>query len=229
MIGGILSAVNNVKQGYWQNAFNIINAVQSIRQNKLQKEAFEWQKYYDQNQTQIRVDDFAKAGLNPILASGATGASSVSGVSAQNVNAQVDSGQLDKLADMLDAKEQRAADKEISDDSLKTQKDIAKIQSDTAKSVAETNARTQETIATLNNEAQSGVRTSQQRFNDANSDKLEFENEYTRLYNKLTGRLDTPKTVAEIVSAGADKISAWLGVGVDKAKDFIDWLKRKDR
>ncbi|MBD5433581.1 MAG: hypothetical protein HDR35_04725 [Treponema sp.] len=236
-IGSVISAANDVKQGYWQNAFNLINTTQSIRQNKLQREAFEWQKYYDLNQTQIRVDDMAKAGLNPILAAGSAGATGVSGVSAQNASTDVAFGQLNALKE-LDlqktqlkseneiAKESNETAKEVAETNAKASKEVAEIQADTAKANAQLNADTQSAIATANNDALKDVRSAQSRYDNAMSDKQEFENEFVRQYNKLTGRLHSSKSVIEFLDNGATSVAAWLGTSVEFAKKFIKNAKK---
>lgn len=226
MIGSILSAANDIKQGYWQNAFNIINAVQSVRQNKLQREAFEWQKYYDQNQTQIRVDDMAKAGLNPILAAGGAGASSVSGVSAQNVNAEVGLGQLNALKELDLQESQLKSQNKIAEESNETSKEVAETNAESAKAVAEIQAKTAETnaklnaetqtaIATANNDALSDLRGAQTRSYNAESEKTEWQNAYNALLETYNGN---PSSVAGFVHDWAARLSRQFGRAVDSAE-----------
>lgn len=235
MVGSIISAANDVKQGYWQNAFNMINAVQSINQNKLQREAFEWQKYYDLNQTQIRVDDMAKAGLNPILAAGGAGASSVSGVSAQNANGDVSFGQLNALKELDLQQNQLKQNDKIAEESNETAKDVAETnaaaskyvadkQAETAASNAKLQAQTQTAIAASNNEALKGVRGAQERHFNGLADKEDWQN----AYNELNGRYDgNPKSIIAYLDSSAMQVAGWLGVGLDKAREFIKWAKDK--
>lgn len=203
MIGSIISAANDVKQGYWQNAFNMVNAVQSIKQNKLQREAFEWQKNYDLNQTQIRVDDMAKAGLNPILAAGGSGASSVAGVSAQNANGDVSFGQLNALKELDLQENQLKQNDKIAEESNETAKDVAETnaaaskyvadkQAETATSNAVLQAQTQTAIAASNNEALKGVRSSQERNYNASSQNQEHKNKYNERWDLYDGNPTTP-------------------------------------
>lgn len=244
MVGSIISAANDVKQGYWQNAFNIINSVQSIRQNKLQRDALEWQKYYDLNQTQIRVDDMAKAGLNPILAAGGAGSSSVSGVSAQNVNAEVGFGQLNALKE-LDlqesqlksqneiAKESNETSKEVAETNAKSAKEVAEIQADTAKINAKLNAQTQTAIATANNEALAGVRGAQEKMYGSMTTKSDWQN----AWNSYNGSYDGPaSTPIQYFEQGQSKLASAVdnfinsvkdSVPADKVGDFKKWLKDK--
>lgn len=225
-VGSIISAANDVKQGYWQNAFNLINTAQSIKQNKLQREVFEWQKYYDQNQTQIRVDDMAKAGLNPILAAGSAGATGVSGVSAQNASTDVAFGQLNALKE-LDlqktqlksenniAKESNETAKEVAETNAKASKEVAEIQAETAKANAQLNAATQSDIATANNAALKGVRGAQERSYNADSEKTEWQNTYNKLLETYNGN---PSSVAGFVHDWASRLSLQFGRKVDSSE-----------
>lgn len=247
-IGSIISAVNDVKQGYWQNAFNLINTVQSIKQNKLQREAFEWQKNYDLNQTQIRVDDMAKAGLNPILAAGSAGASSVSGVSAQNASADVSFGQLNALKE-LDlqktqlkseseiAKESNETAKEVAETNAKASKEVAEIQADTAKANAQLNAQTQSAIATANNDALKGVRDAQVRLYGSMSDKQDWQNSWNQTMHHYDGPINSPYGLVDnytnqLTESGKEFFKSMFQkmkshVPAGRHKYFTDWFKKK--
>ncbi|MDE6069187.1 MAG: hypothetical protein K2F89_09620 [Treponemataceae bacterium] len=234
----LIDSTQNVINSWINNGLNLANHAQAKKQFQLQQKAFEWQKFYDQNQTQIRVDDMAKAGLNPILAAGSAGATGVSGVSASpSTPSSPSQGNLSSLVETLMQKEQLKQQAALAREANQTAKDVAETKAESDEKIAELNAatsasnaalnaQTQTQIATANNDALKDVRSAQSRYDNAMSDKQEFENEFVRQYNKLTGRLHSSKSVIEFLDNGATSVAAWLGTSVDFAKKFIKNAKK---
>lgn len=221
------------------------NADRSDRQLDLQEDSFEWQKNYDLNQTQIRVDDMAKAGLNPILASGSAGSSSVSAQSAQiPAQTQIDTSFFSKLPefklqrdqmkqDQAIAKENNETSKEVAKTNAESAKEVAEIQAETAKINAQLNAETQTSIATSNNEALAGVRGAQEKMYGSMTTKSDWQN----AWNSYNGSYDGPaSTPIQYFEQGQSKLASAVdnfinfvkdSVPADKVGDFKKWLKDK--
>lgn len=236
MIFSGIQTTQNVIDSWIRNGLNLANYGLSKRQMQLQEKAFDWQKYYDQNQTQIRVDDMAKAGLNPVLAAGSAGASAVSGVSASPATPVAGHGQdFQSLIDSIMQNKQLKQQKTIADDANETAKDIAETKAESEEKVAELNAQTsaqnaalnaqtQTAIAAANNEALKGVRGAQERHFNGLADKEDWQNAYNALYGRYDGN---PKSIISYLDSSAMQVAGWLGVGIDKAREFIKWAKDK--
>lgn len=194
IIGAAATAVNSIVNAG-------VNGANNDRSFGLANRSQEWQKYYDLNQTQIRVDDMAKAGLNPLLASPG-GASSVGSQSATPVQSNLGLGDsVGELVKALGQDSELKQQRQISSDNNKTAKDIAEtnaeaskevaeIQAETAKANAQLNAETQSAIATANNEAQSELRSAEAYLKSVQGDKLNYQH----LYNILLGLYDGPSS-----------------------------------
>ena len=198
----LIDSTQNVINSWITNGLNIANHVQSKKQLQLQEKAFEWQKYYDQNQTQIRVDDMAKAGLNPILAAGSAGATGVSGVSASpSTPASSPQGNLSSLVETLMQKEQLKQQAALAREANQTAKDVAETKAESDEKIAELNAatsasnaalnaQTQTQIATANNDALAGLRGAQARMYGSMSDKQDWQNTWNEFFGNYDGPFD---------------------------------------
>lgn len=236
-----IDTTQKVIDSWINHGLNFANYGLSKKQMQLQEKAFEWQKYYDQNQTQIRVNDFAKAGLNPILASGSSGGSSVSGVSAslaqptsspadytgnlvQTLMQKKELEQTKQLAadknstEKVIADKRIEADKQIASQRAETDKYIADLNSATARLNAETNAASQERIATANNEAQKELRSALAAFHNSQRDKQDWQN----LYNTINGLYDgNESSIIAFLQSGSHKVAGWLNIGVEEASKLL--------
>lgn len=223
-----IETTQKVVDSWINHGLNFANYGLSKRQMQLQENAFKWQKYYDENQTQIRVNDFAKAGLNPILASGSNGGSSVSGVSASPaqptaspsdyagnlISALVADKQIKNASNLADEKnttdkdiasKKIESDERIAKDKNETDKEIAEIESTTSRINNESTNRTQSDIATANNEAQKAVREADAYLKKVQGDKIDWQNLYNLIFKYYDG---DPTTMTAIVSDIRTKLSS---------------------
>lgn len=149
-IGAIFDTVNTVGSIISNKNANDTNAEINEKNLQFQREQFNYQKYLNNNQTQIQAADALKAGINPLAMSGG----SLSGGSYSNASNPMQSvfnGGLGSLYTELAKIENQ---KSISDDRNKTDEYIAELNSETSRNNTILKILSDERIANNLNENQ---------------------------------------------------------------------------